>query len=229
MKPAVTLALPLLFATACYGAAPPKPPRIPLPPVSDDAELVVSSETKTEIEDVSRQSSTCPAGHAEGSPQCTIHRYTVAEPVTRTRTQATYAGEPITYGQFRVLTDADYDRKLSRLDELSHGCQRANIPRYIGIGLLVGGLIAIPASKGNDIVLASGYAALAGGGLSYGLGYFSFGGRKCNEARRLYTELDMSEEATWESVQGRDFATEMATLAEQFNARSRPASAMRMR
>ena len=80
---------------------------------------------------------------------------------TRTKSTATYGGEAISYGQFSVLADADYDKKLSRLDDLSTGCRRANIPRYIGIALTAGGLIAIPLSGGNDVVMASGYIALA--------------------------------------------------------------------
>ena len=227
MKPSV-IAIPILL-TACYGAAPPRPAKIPLPELRDDAEIVVTTERKTEIENVPKQSSSCPAGHAEGSPACTIHRTTVAEPVTRTYTRASYAGEPINYGQFRVLTDKDYDKKVARLDDLSTGCQRANIPRYVGIGLVLGGLIAIPLSKGNDLVMGAGYAALAGGGVSYGLGYFAFGGRKCNEARSLYNDIDMTHEATIETVEGYEVATEMATIAEQFNAQRRPSSAMRMR
>lgn len=227
MKPTV-LAIPILLA-ACYGAAPPRPATIPLPPLRDDAELVVTSESKTEIEDVAKQSTSCPAGHAEGSPACTVHRYTVAEPVTRTYSRASYGGEPLSYGQFRVLTDPDHDRKRARLADLSTRCQRANIPRYLGLGLLLGGLVAIPLSQGNDVVLGAGYVALAGGAASYTTGYFMFGGRQCNEARRLYHQIDFAEEATWETVQGRRVASEMATLAEQFNARQRPASAMRMR
>ena len=52
---------------------------------------------------------TCPAGHAEGSPACTSTTYEVAEPVTRTETAATYGAEPISYGQFKILTDPDYE------------------------------------------------------------------------------------------------------------------------
>jgi len=227
MKPSV-IAIPILL-TACYGAAPPRPAKIPLPALRDDAEIVVTTETRTEIENVPKKSTSCPAGHAEGSPSCTVHRTTVAEPVTRTYTRASYAGEPISYGQFRVLTDEDYDKKLSRLDDLSTGCQRANIPRYVGIGLALGGLIAIPLSRGNDIVMGAGYASLAGGGVAYGLGYFAFGGAKCNEARALYNDIDMTGEATIKTVEGYELATEMATIAEQFNAQRRSASAMRMR
>lgn len=219
----------VLLAAACYGAAPPRPTRLDLPPLADDAQLVVHSETKTEIERVEKQASTCPAGHAEGSQQCTITRYTVAEPVTRTTTRASYGGTPVSYGQFKILTDAKYDAKLSTLADLSHRCRRANVPRYVGMALTLGGLIAMPLSGGNRGVLLGAYGAIAGGGVAYGFGYFAYGGRQCNEARALYHDLDMSDEATWDSVQGADYATEMATLADQFNATRRTASAMRMR
>jgi hypothetical protein len=227
MKPSVAL-LSLLF-TACYGAAPPRPAKIPLPELRDDAEIVVTSETTTKIESVPKSSSTCPQGHAEGSPACVVTRYSVNEPVTRTHTTASYGGERISYGQLRIMSDRDYDKKLAQLDDLSTGCKRANIPRYIGMGLALGGLIAIPASKGNDVVLATGYIALIAAPIAYAAGYFAFGGRKCNEANRLYAEIDMSMEAGWDRVEGSDFASEMATLAEQFNSRNKTASAMKMR
>ena len=127
MKPSV-LAIPILLVTACYGAAPPHPARIPMPALRDDAPVDVLSETRTEMESVAKTASSCPAGHAEGSPACTVHHYTEMEPVTRTHTRAIYGGEPISYGQFRVLTDKDYDKKLARLDDLSGGCKRANVP-----------------------------------------------------------------------------------------------------
>jgi len=221
--------VPLLLAAACYGAAPPRPAPISLPPLSADAELVVHTERRTEIERVQKQASTCPAGHAEGSPACTITRYTVAEPVTRTKTRATYGGAPVSYGQFKVLTDAAYDKKLATLADLSHRCKRANVPRYVGMALTLGGLIALPLSGGNRAVMLGAYGAMVGGGVSYGFGYFGYGGRQCNEARALYHEVDLSLEAGWTTVEGGDVAVEMATLAEQFNASRRTASAMRMR
>src|SRR5688572_4243127 len=109
-KRSVIPLLSILF-TACYGAAPPKPATIPMPTLRDDAEIAVHTESKTTIEDVPKESTSCPAGHASGSPQCTVHRYSVAEPVTRTKTTATYGGEAISYGQFKILTDKDYDKK----------------------------------------------------------------------------------------------------------------------
>src|SRR5204862_7510293 len=115
-----------------YGAAPPRPVKPAPPALSDEVPLEVSSVTRTEIENVQKEARSCPAGQ-EGSSACTITRYEVAEPVTRTITTASYGGERLSYGQFRVMTDPQYDAKLGQLEELSHVCRRANIPRYAGM------------------------------------------------------------------------------------------------
>jgi hypothetical protein len=218
--------------TGCYGAAPPRPATIPLPPIAEGAEIEVRTEVKTTMEDVSKEASTCPAGHAPGSPACTITRYTVSEPVTRTKSTASYAGEPISYAQLRVMTDPDREAKLANLANLSHTCTRANVPRYAGLGLVIGGLIlaGIGGSKNSSAVVWSGYGAVALGGGAYALGYFSFGGRDCNEARSLYNQVDVSTQVDWHEVMGQEYASEMKTMADSFNAsRSHAASAMRMR
>ena len=62
--------------------------------------------------------------------------------------------------------------------------KRANVPRYVGIGLLIGSAIAITASGNKGAVAWLGWGALAGGGASYAAGYFAFGGRTCNEAAK---------------------------------------------
>lgn len=207
--------------TGCYGAAPPRPATIPLPPVAEGAEIEVFTKTRTAIEDVSKQASTCPAGHAEGDPACTVTRYTVAEPVTRTKSTATYGGERISFAQLRVMSDPDRDRTLAKLDQLSHACTRANLPRYVGLGLIVGGLIVagVGGSKNSSAVAWSGYGLTALGGGSYALGYFSFGGRDCNVARALYNRVDVTAQTDWTELEGADYASEMKAMAEQFNAR----------
>jgi len=221
---AVAILIPISLA-ACYGAAPPKPVYVPLPQMAAGAEIDVHSETKTTIENVSHQASTCPAGKAEGSPECTVTKYVVAEPVSRTTTTASYGSEPITYAQFKVMTDPHWDGKLAELDDLSHKCQRANVPRYAGLGLMLGGLVAglvVGAATGNaGAEQGVIYGGLGLGAASYGLGYFAFGGRQCVEARGLYNEMDMSQAMSWNSVEGADYATEMKSLAEQFNAAHR--------
>lgn len=232
MKSVICLSLTL---AACYGAAPPKPVHVQLPMLQNEAEIGVFSESKTTIEQVQRQASTCPQGKGEGDPSCVVTKYTVAEPVTRTTTTATYGDGPITYAQFRVLTDPHWDQKLAELDDLAHRCTRANIPRYVGLGLMVGGLIGsyiVGAATGSTgASQGTLWGGVVGGGASYTLGYFAFGGRQCNEARALFNELDMSGNLATNVVEGDSYAVEMKTLAEQFNAthRNGPSARLDMR
>jgi hypothetical protein len=227
----VAFCLPLL--AACYGAAPPKPARIPLPPVQEGAQIAVHTQERTTIESVAKEASTCPAGHATGSPACTITTYTVKEPVTRVHSTASYGDEPISYAQFKVMTDAQYDEKLSRLEGLSHRCKRANVPRYVGLGLMLGSLIAGPVvGKATDSSAAAQgtlWGMLGAGTASFTLGYFAFGGRDCNEARGIYNDVNVSDYTGTTTVTGGDAAAEMAALAERFNATQSRQSAMHMR
>jgi hypothetical protein len=162
------------------------------------------------------------AGHGDGDPACIRHDYTETEPVTRTTTTAAYGEQPISYAQFEVMTDAKRDAKMAELEDLSHKCKRANVPRYAGIASMVGGLalgllvgnVANSATAGQAIV----YTGLAAGAASYTLGFFAFGGSDCVAARNLYNSLDHSREVDWTSVQGQQYADEMKEAAAQFNA-----------
>lgn len=206
---------------ACYGAAPPKPPRVPLPPMAEGAGIDVHSDTKTTIENVEHSASSCPQGKGEGDPSCVVTRYTVAEPVSRTTTTASYAAEPISYAQFKVMTDPHWDNKLAQLEDLSHKCQRANVPRYVGLGLMLGGLVSgliVGAAGSPTGEMGLIYGGVGAGAVSYAFGYLGFGGRQCVEARNLFNEVDMTEAMSWNSVEGGNYATEMKVLADQFNA-----------
>jgi hypothetical protein len=200
------------------------------PVLQDGAELEVHTETKTTIERVERKATTCPQGVAEGNPACTVTRYMANEPVTRTTSTANYGSTPVTYGQFLVMTDSNYEMKLRKLEELSHVCRRANVPRYAGMALVLGGLIAGPMVAKNNATAGQviAYGGMGAGGASYALGYFSFGGRECNEARGLFREVDMRDRMS-DTVYGGARATEMQVLAEQFNARLRGRTSMKMR
>jgi hypothetical protein len=226
----VAFCLPLL--AACYGAAPPKPARIPLPPPVEGAQIAVHTEESTTIESVAKEAKTCPANYASDR-DCLVTKYTVKEPVTRVHSTATYGDEPISYAQFKVLTDPQYDEKLSRLEGLSQRCKRANVPRYVGLGLMLGSLIAAPiVGKATDSTAASQgtlWGMLGAGGASFALGYFSFGGRDCNEARGIYNDVEVSGLTGTTTISGGDAAAEMAALAERFNATQSRQSAMRMR
>jgi hypothetical protein len=213
--------LPALFLTACYGAAPPKPPVIPLPPPVEGAQILVHSDSKTTYENVQKSATSCPQGVAEGDPSCTVTRYNVTEPVTRTYSAATYGDQPINYAQFKVMTDPHYQEKVEAVADLGHKSQRANTPRYIGlamlgVGLLVGPIVA--AEGGGSVGTAMTYGGLIGGGVAYGAGYFAFGGRDCNEARAIYRDVDVTGTESEMTVVGSGIAAEMAELAAQFNA-----------
>lgn len=212
--------LPSLFLIACYGAAPPKPPVVPLPPAQDGAEILVQTESHTTYENVQKQATSCPQGKSEGDPSCTVTRYNVTEPVTHTTSAATYGNEPITYAQFKVMTDPHYQEKVAAVGDLGHKCQRANVPRYIGLGMLAAGLLVGPiisAEGGGGVGTAVTYGGLLGGGVAYAAGYFAFGGRDCNEARAIYNSIDYAAAMSWNTVEGADVATEMQALAGQFN------------
>jgi hypothetical protein len=218
-NPILAVCLTLSTLTACYGAAPPHPASIALPELSAEATINVHSETTTKIENRQKKAWTCPAGHSEGDPLCTSTTYEVAEPVTRTETAATYGADPISYAQFKVLTDPEYDAKVARLDAMRARCRGANKPRVVGMILMLAGAGGIMASAYGKIFAQIGFASVGAGGVSYGFGYYGYGGRTCNEAAALYRELDMTEETEWKSVWGEDHADEMKRLAKQFNDR----------
>lgn len=230
----VAYRLSLLSALgACYGAAPPKPARIPLPPPVEGAQIAVHTESRTEIEAVAKEAKTCPENSSDPN-LCTVTKYTANEPVTRTYSTMNYANESISYAQFRVMTDPQYDNKLTRLDELSHRCQRANVPRYVGLGLMIGSLIASPivgkATGSTGASQGTLWGMLGAGSVSFGLGYFSFGGRDCNIARGIYNDVNVEGYVETTTITGADSAAEMAALADRFNAmQTRQTSAMRMR
>lgn len=222
--------LPRTFATlllalspslvACYGAAPPRPRAIALPAFAEDATIDVHSETRTQIEQVQRQSSTCPQGKAEGDPSCVVTKYTVAEPVSRTHSSATLDGAPLSYAQLKVLGDPARGARLARLDDLAHRCTRANVPRYVGLGLMLGGVLGswIASSAAPGATSAVLWGGAATGATSYAVGYFAYGGRQCNEARAMYDDLELGHATGWLDVEGVAYAEEMQRLAAQFNA-----------
>jgi hypothetical protein len=213
---------------ACYGSAPPPPPKIPLPPVVDGAPIEVESHDKTTVEDVQREARTCAV--VDQSEKCSVTKYKESVPVTRTYTRATYAGQPLNYAQLRVMSDPEYDAKVARIAELGHTCRRANVPRYLGLLGVVGGIVVAnigAAGKNPNVPVEVGGFAMIGGGIaSYATGYYAFGGRDCVRARALYNELDLANKQ-WEVVVGGDYAAEMKALAERFNAAHRAVMGMR--
>jgi hypothetical protein len=211
----------LLLTAGCYGAAPPRPQAVTLPGVAQGSTLEVFSNSSTSFENVQKQSETCPQGHGSGSAACVKTTYTVKEPVTRTVSTATHGGTPIDYAQFLVISDPHYQESLTILADHSEACQEANVPRYIGMGLAIGGLIAysLGGSKDNGTVANIGLAGLAGGAGSYTAGYFAFGGNRCVAASHLYGQINYAHSSGQTEIRGSVTALEMKTLADKFNQR----------
>ena len=209
----LAIAVSISGLAGCYTAAPPEAPHVPLPRTVDGASIDVSSVSKTTLETIDKTARTCAQNNGA---DCVETHYSVTEPVTRTKTTATYAGEPINYGQFLVMTNPKYDKQAAELAELTHKCHVANLPRYLGISLIIGGFVADAiVQKTPGAILAVGGAAA--GITSYALGYYSFGGRECNQANELAQHVDMSNRMPLLVVDGNEEADEMKTLAEKFN------------
>jgi len=208
----------LLLLAGCYGTAPSQPPRVPLPPIVPDQEVVVTSETSTNIETVSKKSWTCPQGHLEGSPQCSYTTIPMQEPVTRTTTTATYGGVELTDPQLRVMADERHEAKRVELEALSARCRGANTPRLIGIAGVVGGLVlwGVAAATKEPAFTYAGFGAFGIGIGSYTYGYFVAGGSSCKEAQLLASDLSGDRILTAKSR-----ADEVRELAAKFNAHNR--------
>lgn len=217
----------LAFSAGCYGAAPPRPERVAVPQLGEGANLEVYSNSTTTFENVNRESETCPQGHTTGSQSCVKTTYTVKEPVTRTVSTATVGGTPIDYAQFQVISNPNYEEDLVRLADHSEACQEANLPRYIGMGMAIAGVVAysIGASKSNSAVTNVGLVGLAGGAASYTAGYFAFGGNRCVQAAGLHRQINYALHNGQTEVHGAATGLEMKTLADQFNQRQNRAAA----
>lgn len=208
--------LPLTATVACYSATPPRPTTIVLPALSETATLATTSKSVFENEEVAKQASHCPAGTLAGDASCTITRYSETQRVKHLKTSATYDGAPITYAQFKVLTDPDYNSKLVTLERARSRCNGGSLPRWAGIGLAVAGLIV--ASSSDQTTKAIGFAGMGAGLATYTYGYIRYAG-PCNQANELYYQLDFSQDIDRNVVDGSDRAREMQALTEQFNAR----------
>ena len=218
IAPRVAFAAIALVLVGCYGSAPKPPPRIPLPEIVPGQEIVVTSETTTNIETVRRKSWTCPQGHVEGSAACTYTILPVVEPVTRTTTTATYGGVELTDAQIRVMADDEHEDKRVRLDALRASCSSANTPRYVGLASVLGGLVlwGIAAGTQEAAFTYAGFGAFGLGAGAYSYGYFAAGGSNCREAHNLAAELSGTR-----FHHDKSRADEIRELAARFNARSR--------
>jgi hypothetical protein len=217
--------LPLAATAACYSATPPRPTTVALPALSDSATLATTSKSVVENEEVAKQASHCPAGTLAGDASCTVTRYSETQRVQHVKTTATYNGAPITYAQFKVMTDPDYSSKLVTLERARSRCNGGSLPRWAGIGLAVAGLIV--ASSSDQTTKAIGFVGMGAGLTTYTYGYIRYAG-PCNQANDLYYQLDFSQDIDRNVVDGEAKAREMRDLAAQFNARRASATVTAM-
>ncbi len=193
---------------------------VPVPSASDGGELIVSTESTTQLEDVRKKSETCPQGHTTGSPDCIVTHYTVKEPVTRTKTTMALGSQPLTHAQFLVLAEADRPERIAMLEDKTNKCKRAKVPRYVAIGLGIGAAIAggyaiYSQNKiGTYVGIGLGAGALTSAGVGFGMSKGS-----CSSARDLARDLDLSGKEEQTVVPGKQAASELQGLAQEHNQR----------
>ncbi len=213
-----------LSLAACYGSAPPTPPRVPLPDLVPGQQVTVVSETETRIESVKKKTWYCPQGHAEGSPACSYSSEYVNEPVTHTKTTALYGADQLTREQLNVMADPEHEAKRTRLGELQQRCTGARVPRTVGLVSILAGLVlwGVAAGTNEAVFTYVGAGALGVGSAAYAYGYFT-GGSACGEANEVVHALGYPRPYTVSEQ------SEMEDLARTFNERMRASGAMTMR
>ena len=212
----VILLLVTVAGAGCYGSAPPPAPAIGVKPIAGQPVLVQEHE-RVVVERLEQRTQICPTyGSAQG---CYTATTMVPTPVTHSWATASYAGRGVTRADVAYLADpAGWQAKVDSLNADRSSCQLANVPRWLGTGLLVGGLIAaggIPQKETDgttSLKTSIGAAALLAGAASYVTGYFFFGGMKCNRAQATYNALPKGEEA-----QGQTAMKELQEDAARYN------------
>lgn len=210
----------LTLSAGCYASAPPKLHPLPVPDVSSAA-LDVRSEETTAIETTHNQESACLGAGIPGlgAKACLDAEYSYDTEVEYVTSTASVNGAPISYGQFLTMTDPNYSQKMAELDEHRSACQASAIPEWAGIGLAIGGVIALSVADEGSALSTLGYVGLGAGAASYAAGYLFLGGSRCAEGQRVYTNLDHSEHKDTMAVIGENAAREMQAVADSFNAR----------
>jgi hypothetical protein len=178
------------------------------------------------MEERSKRLDTCPQGVGPGHPRCFVTTTTETVPVTRLWSTATYGPDRLTLAQLVVLSDPNkWKQRIEAINDHREACEHANVPRWLGTGLLAGGLgLTVVGAKVSDPGMESGLrvggiAALGLGIASYIAGYVAFGGARCNTAQHMTDSLPSTTETR---MQGREYAEGMRSLADDFNARVEP-------
>jgi hypothetical protein len=199
------LATLCVLATACYGSAHGPSKRPAQPTLVPDGLASMGSETSAEFLSADRE-----------------------RLVRSTSLSFSYNGEPKTYTEYRAIVDPNWNATLDRHEELVKRCKRARIPKYIGIPLIVVGMLggqAIGKAMFGENENAQGatVGVIAGtGALTWFSGYLFFGGRACNEAEAMWSGRDpWLEYAESTPPDFADTSKELRKLTNDFNAKVR--------
>jgi len=211
------------LVAGCYGSAPPPPPEVAVNVVEGEEVSVESREEET-TERQEQKSYTCPQGHVPGSPACLVTTYYERVPVTYYYAKADYAGRTLSLAEFVALTDPEWKTRINTLKEDRAACQGANVPRYVGLGLTIAGLVlmGVGATRDDkDVGKGLVWGGVGGIGLgigSYTLGYFAFGGNRCSPAQAAYQSLPST---TDKEAFGRSQVEAMKKAADKYNAQQK--------
>src|SRR5262249_20560330 len=212
----------LVLAVVGGCISPGMPPKVPLPELPPDTQIVVRTQSRLERE---TQSQVDGRSCNERTGNCFTHERDVDVNVTHAYSEVrTTTGVPISLAQLEVLGDRSRNDKLARLEALERKCSRGNF--YLaGLGISVGVMLAI-ASVSIDKTThqisspAAQVGVLASGAVGIGFGILGYMSQaRCNDARRLYQELDVSRDQSTMVI--RDRTDEIRALVESFNAGAR--------
>ena len=178
--------------------------------------ISVDSNVVFENEQVAKKASHCPQGVSSTAASCTVTHYSETQSVQRVKTTATYGGAPITYAQFKVLTDPTYDAKLAQLEQARSRCSGGSLPRWVGIGLMVASLVVTSSSEQTTRLVRS--VSMTAGLATYAFGYFRYA-TPCNQANDLFNQVNFSQDVGRNVIDGDEAAREMRVLTDRFNAR----------
>ncbi|MBV1858245.1 MAG: hypothetical protein KUG77_07525, partial [Nannocystaceae bacterium] len=185
-----------LSVSGCFALKAPDPivSSVALDGIDPTAALDVETKVVTALENVEKKSSSCPSGHAEGSPECVVTRFTVKEPVTRTKTTMVSGSHRLTYAQFLTIAEHDRPQRAAALESDISKCKRARIPRYIsiGLGVVAVGLLGYGAARQNKPLTYAG-AGVGGTALIAGGAGLVMAKGSCRDARASAAELDLTD------------------------------------
>lgn len=207
--------------SGCYGSAPAAPPQVAVA-VEPGVIIHVQSHQSEALEARDKKIFHCPQGHTTESAACLVTHTTERVPVTHYDATALYGKRALTLAELTVLVDPDgWHKNVLALNEARGACDAANVPRWVGSALAIGGLVALGvgaaiSDRGTGKAVAlGGVAGIGAGTVSYSLGYFAFGGNRCSEANEIAARMPSAHVTV---VHDFERGSAMEAAADRFNA-----------